>query len=296
MELQDRVTVVLTKYGANVLNKQNKEYNDKFPKSERRRTDYAVGELLSDYLFNIIDTFKDHFHIGRMTCFMNIIPEIKGIQESKWRVLGDLENLKLRTDKLNLEREYLERLGVTFKGDKMIMGQVKVTADTPNSTRGKHGDIRVKICTGVFLNGKLVSIFDREPTPVNIPAEKDEFVSLAAYEILEKENEILREINNSIEHASKSCDNTREMFDEMRKGYEKFMENLNARLMQDQMEAYKSIIFRVKNRIESESEVIGKLIGEIENGEINGKQFSENMKVILSRLIADSKQLKKEFQ
>lgn len=85
MELQDRVTVVLTKYGANVLNKQNKEYNDKFPKAECRRTDYAVGELLSDHLFNIIDTFKDHFHIGTMACFMNIIPEIKGIDVNTLR-------------------------------------------------------------------------------------------------------------------------------------------------------------------------------------------------------------------
>ena len=58
MELQDRVTVVLTKHGANVLNNQNKEYNDKFPKAERRRTDYDVGMFLSDSLFNIINTFR----------------------------------------------------------------------------------------------------------------------------------------------------------------------------------------------------------------------------------------------
>lgn len=188
MELQDRVTVVLTKHGANVLNKQNKEYNDKFPKAERRRTDYVVGELLSDHLFNIINTFKDHFNPGSCVCFINIMPEIKGIQEGKWRVIGKLENLKLeQQDKLNLVSEHIERLGVTFKGDKMIMGPVKLTAENPNLTRGKHGDIQVKICTGVFSNGKLVSIFEGQPTPVNIPAEKedpDESVSMEEYDMM----------------------------------------------------------------------------------------------------------------
>lgn len=166
MELQDRVTVVLTKHGANVINNQNKEYNDKFPKAERRRTDYVVGELLSDHLFNIINTFKDHFNPGSCVCFINIMPEIKGIQEGKWRVIGKLENLKL---------------------DKMIMGPVKLTAENPNLTRGKHGDIQVKICTGVFSNGKLVSIFEGQPTPVNIPAEKedpDESVSMEEYNMM----------------------------------------------------------------------------------------------------------------
>lgn len=111
MELQDRVTVVLTKYGANVLNKQNKEYNDKFPKAERRRTDYAVGELLSDYLFNIIDTFKDHFHIGTMACFMNIIPEIKGIDVDMLRFWEHINSD-------NTKKEEDKRLGVfAKKGD-----------------------------------------------------------------------------------------------------------------------------------------------------------------------------------
>ena len=76
MELQDRVTVVLTKHGANVLNNQNKEYNDKFPKAERRRTDPDVGMFLSVSLFNIINTFKDHFNPGSCFCFTNILPEI----------------------------------------------------------------------------------------------------------------------------------------------------------------------------------------------------------------------------
>ncbi|WP_065218040.1 MULTISPECIES: hypothetical protein [Butyricimonas] len=79
MELQDRVTVVLTQYGANVLNKQNKEYNDKFHKAEILKTNYVAGDFLSDHLFCIIDTFKDHFHIVTKACFTNIIPEIKGI-------------------------------------------------------------------------------------------------------------------------------------------------------------------------------------------------------------------------
>lgn len=108
MELQDRVTVTLTEHGANVINNQNKEYNDKFPKAERRRTDYVVGELLSDHLFNIIDTFKDHFRIGTMACFMNIIPEIKGIEVDElrfWEYINS-ENTKKEEDK---------RLGVFAK-------------------------------------------------------------------------------------------------------------------------------------------------------------------------------------
>ncbi len=187
MELQDRVTVVLTKHGANVLNKQNKEYNDKFPKAERRRTDYDVGMFLSDNLFNIINTFKDHFNPESYVCFMNIIPEIKGIQADKWSVLGKLENLKLEPDKLNLVSEHLERLDVKFEDSSMTIGPVKITLCTPNLTRGKHGDIQVKICTGVFSNGKLVSIFEGQPTPVNIPEEKedpDKSISMEEYDMM----------------------------------------------------------------------------------------------------------------
>lgn len=69
MELQDEVTVVLTQHGANVLNKQNKEHNDKFPNEKSLRTDHTAGELLSDNLFNIINTFKDHFNPESYACF-----------------------------------------------------------------------------------------------------------------------------------------------------------------------------------------------------------------------------------
>ncbi len=96
-------------------------------------------------------------------------------------------NLKLEPDKLNLVSEYLERLGVKFEDFSMTMGPVKITPCTPNLTRGKHRDIQVKICTGVFSNGKLVSIFEGQPTPVNIPAEKedpDESVSMEEYDMM----------------------------------------------------------------------------------------------------------------
>lgn len=100
MELQDRVTVVLTKHGANVLNNRNKEYNDKFPKARRLRTDYDVGMFLSDNLFNIINTFKDHFNPESYVCFTNIIPEIKGIEVDKLRFLKHInsENTKKEED------------------------------------------------------------------------------------------------------------------------------------------------------------------------------------------------------
>ena len=187
MELQDKVTVVLTKHGANVLNNRNKEYNDKFPKARRLRTDYDVGMFLSDNLFNIINTFKDHFNPESYVCFTNIIPEIKGIEVDELRVLGKLENLKLGTDKLNLVSKYLERLGVKFEDFSMTMGPVKITPCTPNLTRGKHGDIQVKIYTAVFSNGKLVSIFEGQPMPVNIPEEKedpDKSVSMEEYDMM----------------------------------------------------------------------------------------------------------------
>lgn len=108
MELQDRVTVVLTKHGANVLNNQNKEHNDKFPKTERRRTDYDVGMFLSDRLFNIINTFKDHFNPESYACFKNIIPEIKGIEVDTLRFWEYINSE-------NIKKEENERLGVFAK-------------------------------------------------------------------------------------------------------------------------------------------------------------------------------------
>lgn len=187
MELQDRVTVTLTEHGAKILNKINKEFNDRCKKVKPFKTDHKEGDLLTSELYDIINTFKDHFNPGSYVCFTNIIPEIKGIEVDELRVLGKLENLKLGTDKLNLVSKYLERLGVKFEDFSMTMGPVKITPCTPNLTRGKHGDIQVKIYTGVFSNGKLVSISEGQPMPVNIPEEKedpDKFVSMEEYDMM----------------------------------------------------------------------------------------------------------------
>ena len=108
MELQDRVTVVLTQHGANVLNKQNKEHNDKFPNEKSLRTDHTAGELLSDNLFNIINTFKDHFNPESYACFKNIIPEIKGIEVDKLRFRECINSD-------NIKKEENERLGLFAK-------------------------------------------------------------------------------------------------------------------------------------------------------------------------------------
>lgn len=194
MELQDRVTVVLTQHGANVLNNKNKEYNEKFPDSDCLRTDHAAGEFLSDRLFNIIDTFKDHIHLGGIVCFKYITPEIKGIELDKLRVRQKLENFKLKLDKLDVDginkimkdltRQYLERLGVNFEGDTMIMGPVKLTAENTNLTRDKHKNVTIKRCVGVFTDGILTSMYTGDLMPTEIPEEKkdnEEYVSMTVY-------------------------------------------------------------------------------------------------------------------
>ena len=156
MELQDRVTVVLTKHGANVLNNQNKEYNDKFPKAERRRTDYDVGMFLSDSLFNIINTFKDHFNPGSCVCFTNIIPEIKGIEvdELRFRKHINSENTKKEEDK---------RLGVFAKEGAFRFNGFLFAIDT----------LEKFSCPIISTDHMIVKLDKRE-----------EFVSIEAYDMM----------------------------------------------------------------------------------------------------------------
>ena len=108
MELQDRVTVTLTEHGAKILNKCNKEFNDRYPKIKLFKTDYKGGDLFTRELYDIINIFKDHFGPGCYICFTNIIPEIKGIEvdELRFRKHINSENTKKEEDK---------RLGVFAK-------------------------------------------------------------------------------------------------------------------------------------------------------------------------------------
>lgn len=156
MELQDRVTVVLTQYGANVLNKQNKEHNDKFPNEKSLRTDHAAGELLSDHLFNIIDTFKEHFHIGRMACFKNIIPEIKGIEVDKLRFWEHINSE-------NTKKEENERLGLFAKEGAFRFNGFLFALDTLENFS----------CPLISTDNIIVKLDKRE-----------EFVSIEEYEML----------------------------------------------------------------------------------------------------------------
>lgn len=195
MELQDRVTVTLTEHGAKILNEINNEFNDRCKKVKPFKTDYKEGDEVTDCLHEIINRFEGQFSVGSNVCFRNLRPADsttpKGRTDmDKINIREKLKNFELDIKKLKIDdstRKYLDQLGVIFEQDSMIMGPVKLTAENPNLTRGKHGDIQVKICTGVFSNGKLVSIFEGQPTPVNIPAEKedpDESVSMEEYDMM----------------------------------------------------------------------------------------------------------------
>ena len=158
MELQDRVTVVLTKHGANVLNNQNKEHNDKFPKTERRRTDYDVGMFLSDRLFNIINTFKDHFNPESYACFKNIIPEIKGIEVDTLRFWEHINSE-------NTKKEGNERLGIFAKEGTFRFNGFLLALDTLENFS----------CPIISTEHMVVKIDKRE-----------EFVSIEAYDMLSR--------------------------------------------------------------------------------------------------------------
>lgn len=90
MELQDRVTVTLTEYGAKKLNECNKNFNDRCPKIKPFKTDYKEGDLFTSELHDIINNFEGHFHDGYNVCFKNIMPaENKSTQSENIKKAGN---------------------------------------------------------------------------------------------------------------------------------------------------------------------------------------------------------------
>lgn len=74
MELQDRVTVTLTEYGAKKLNECNKDFNDRCPKVKPFKTDYKEGDEVTNCLHEIIKSFEGQFSVGSNVCFRNLRP------------------------------------------------------------------------------------------------------------------------------------------------------------------------------------------------------------------------------
>lgn len=156
MELQDRVTVTLTEHGAKILNKINNEFNDRCKKVKPFKTDYKEGDLFTSELYDIINTFKDHFNPESYVCFTNIIPEIKGIEvdELRFRKHINSENTKKEEDK---------RLGVFAKEGAFRFNGFLFAIDTLENFS----------CPIISTDHMIVKLDKRE-----------EFVSMTAYEML----------------------------------------------------------------------------------------------------------------
>ena len=155
MELQDRVTVVLTQYGANVLNQKNKEFNDMCPKIKPLKTNYKEGDLFTSNLYDIINSFKEEFGVGCHVCFKNIVPAEhpkdifkSGTCKERIEMKQPNESSRIALDKMII-RKFLEGFDCRIFNDVMVMGPVTIRSTGKASRK-----------------------------------EKDEFVSMTVYEIL----------------------------------------------------------------------------------------------------------------
>ena len=75
IDLNDKVSVVLTKYGAEVLNANNEEMENKCP-SIARKTDYKEGDIYEDQLWSVLGDFEGCFYIGHKMVF-NQLKKVK---------------------------------------------------------------------------------------------------------------------------------------------------------------------------------------------------------------------------
>ena len=156
MELQDEVTVTLTKRGARKLNDRNNELNNKCTINiDLLKTDYKEGDLLTSKLHEIIDTFDGQFVIDYTFCLKNIVPAehpkdvFKG-GTCKGRIVMKQpdESSRIALDKMII-RKFLEGFDCRIFNDVMVMGPVTIRATGEASRK-----------------------------------EKDEFVSMTAYDML----------------------------------------------------------------------------------------------------------------
>lgn len=143
MELQDRVTVTLTEHGAKILNKCNKEFNDRYPKIKLFKTDYKGGDLFTSELYDIINSFNGHFNPGCYVCFKNIVPaelpkEIFKSGTCKGRIVMKQpdESLHIALDKMII-RKFLEGFDCRIFNDVIAMGPVTIRATGEASRKEK---------------------------------------------------------------------------------------------------------------------------------------------------------------
>lgn len=71
MELNDTVEVTLTKDGANIINKENKDHLVYFP-SLKLRTDYKEGDKYKTELHDLFYKFGVHCCPGNDPAFINL--------------------------------------------------------------------------------------------------------------------------------------------------------------------------------------------------------------------------------
>lgn len=73
MELNDQVKVTLTAYGASVLNEDNKQWKERYPKAfSSEKTDYKEGDIYENQLWCILGRFTDSFQAGRQIPFTDL--------------------------------------------------------------------------------------------------------------------------------------------------------------------------------------------------------------------------------
>lgn len=143
MELQDRVTVTLTKHGAKILNKRNRMAN-KISHLNSARTDYKEGDLITSHFDVILDIFKNEFYVGNhKICFKNITPvqHPKDIFKSgtcKGRIVMKQpdESLHIALDKMII-RKFLEGFDCRIFNDVIAMGPVTIRATGEASRKEK---------------------------------------------------------------------------------------------------------------------------------------------------------------
>ena len=156
MELQDEVTVTLTKRGARKLNDRNKELNNKCTINiDLLKTDYKEGDLLTSKLHEIIDIFDGEFGIDYTFCFKNIVPAEhptdifkSGTCKGRIEMKQPDESSRIALDKMII-RKFLEGFDCGIFNDVMVMGPVTIRSTGKASRK-----------------------------------EKDEFVSMTVYEML----------------------------------------------------------------------------------------------------------------
>lgn len=80
MNLNDTVTVVLTKFGAHLLNVRNYKLNKLFmKKSFAYKVDYKEGDVYENTLWTILGLFSDCFYAGHEAPFTDLEKSINRI-------------------------------------------------------------------------------------------------------------------------------------------------------------------------------------------------------------------------